>query len=74
MAKHPTEIIQQNTERAMEAADVSLHWFRQATEQNFKQSKAAVEELIELTRRMTGSFGVLRALHVPRRRNPLEHV
>jgi hypothetical protein len=58
MAKHPTEIIQQNTERAMEAADVSLHWFRQATEQNFKQSKAAVEELIELTRRMTGEIGI----------------
>jgi hypothetical protein len=56
MARQPTEFIQQNTERAMQAADVSLNWFRQTAEHNFKQSKVAVEELVELTRRMAGEF------------------
>jgi hypothetical protein len=53
MAREPTEFIQQ-TERAMQAADVSLNWFRQTAEQNFKQSKVAVDELVELTRRIVG--------------------
>jgi hypothetical protein len=57
MAGQPTEFMQQNTERAMQAADVGLNWFRQTAEQNFKQSKVALEELVELTRRMAGEFG-----------------
>jgi hypothetical protein len=53
----PVEFTQQNTELAMQAANVSMNWFRQIAEQNLKQSKASLEELLGLTRRMAADFG-----------------
>jgi hypothetical protein len=53
----PVEFTQQNTELAMQAANVSMNWFRQIAQQNLKQSKASLEELLGLTRRMTADFG-----------------
>jgi len=29
MAKHPTDFIQQNSERTMQTVDVGLNWFRE---------------------------------------------
>ena len=56
MAKHPTDFIQQNNERTMQAADVGLNWFRDTARQNFKHNKVALDGLLELTRRMVGEF------------------
>jgi hypothetical protein len=46
MAQHPTEVTQQNTEHAMLAASVGMNWFRQVAEQNLKQSRLSLEELV----------------------------
>ncbi len=40
----PAEFTRQNTELAMQAANVSMNWFRQIAEQNLRQSKASLEE------------------------------
>ncbi len=53
----PAEFTQQNSELTMQAAHVSMDWFRQIAEQNLKQSKASLEELLGLTRRMAADFG-----------------
>ena len=34
-----------------------MNWFRQITEHNLKQSRAAMEELVRMTRRMADGFG-----------------
>ncbi len=53
----PAEFSQQNSELAMQAAQVSMNGFRQIAQQNLKQSKASLEELLGLTRRITADFG-----------------
>jgi hypothetical protein len=55
--ENPSEFTQLNTGLAMQAADVSMNWFRQIAEHNFQQSRASLEELLGLTRRMADDFG-----------------
>ena len=55
MAKRPTDFAQQNTERAIEVANYSLNWMREIAERNLSQSRAALEDLITITRK-AGSF------------------
>ena len=49
MAKRPTDIAQQNTERAIEPANYSLNWMREIAERNLSQSRAALEDLLTIT-------------------------
>jgi hypothetical protein len=51
MAKRPTDFAQQNTERAIEVANYSLNWMREIAERNLSQSRAALEDLITITRK-----------------------
>jgi hypothetical protein len=48
MAKHPTEFAQVNA-----GAD----WFRQIAEHNLRQSRASLEELLGVTRKMVNDLG-----------------
>jgi hypothetical protein len=51
MAKRPTDFAQQNTERAFEVTSYSLNWMREMAERNLNQSKAALEDLLTMTRK-----------------------
>ena len=51
MAKRPTDFAQQNTERSIEVANYSLNWMREIAERNLSQSRAALEDLITITRK-----------------------
>lgn|SRR5262245_17112579 len=51
MAKRPTDFAQQSTERAFEVTSYSLNWIREMAERNLNQSKAAVEDLLTMTRK-----------------------
>jgi hypothetical protein len=51
MAKRPTEFAQQNTERAFEVTSYSLNWMREMAERSLNQSKAALEDLLTMTRK-----------------------
>ena len=51
MAKRPTDFAQQNTERAFEVTSYSLNWMREMAERNLNQSKAALEDLLTITRK-----------------------
>ncbi len=57
MAKHPTEFTQQSTELALQTATVGMNWFRQIAEHNLKQSRASMEELVRMARRIADDFG-----------------
>jgi ABC-type transport system involved in cytochrome c biogenesis ATPase subunit len=51
-----SEFTQLNTELAMQAANENMNWFRKIAEQNLQQSRAALQELVGLTRRMADDF------------------
>src|SRR5262249_37292782 len=51
MAKRPTDFAQQNTERSIEVANYSLNWMREIAERNLSQSRAALEDLLTITRK-----------------------
>jgi hypothetical protein len=51
MAKRPTDFAQQNTERAIEVANYSLNWMREIAERNLSESRAALEDLLTITRK-----------------------
>jgi hypothetical protein len=51
MAKRPTDFAQQSTERAFEVTSYSLNWMREMAERNLNQSKAALEDLLTITRK-----------------------
>src|SRR5262245_64356712 len=51
MAKRSTDFAQQNTERAIEVANYSLNWMREIAERNLSQSRAALEDLLTITRK-----------------------
>jgi hypothetical protein len=54
MAKNPTDFAQQNTERAVQATNYGMNWMREIAEQNLNQSKAALEGLLMITRKLNG--------------------
>src|SRR5262245_18911355 len=51
MAKRPTDFAQQNNERSIEVANYSLNWMREIAERNLSQSRAALEDLLTITRK-----------------------
>jgi hypothetical protein len=51
MAKVPEEMVHQTTQRAIEATNFGVNWFREMAEQNIGQTKDAVESLITATRK-----------------------
>lgn len=56
MAKVAEEMVQQTTERAIEATNFGVNWVREMAEQNFGQTKDAMESLITATRRTVGGL------------------
>jgi len=51
MAKRPTDFAQQNTERAIEVTNYGLNWMREIAERNLSQSRAALEDLLTISRK-----------------------
>jgi hypothetical protein len=51
MAKGPTDFAQQNTERAVQVTNYGANWMREIAEQNLNQSKAALDGLLQMTRK-----------------------
>lgn len=56
MAKSQMESTQ-NTQLAMQAANVGINWFRQVAEHSLKQGRETLEELFQVNRRMIDTFG-----------------
>lgn len=54
MAKDATEFSQQNSERAMQAANLGMDWA--LAEQSLNQSKIVLDALFKATRKMTEEF------------------
>jgi hypothetical protein len=50
MAKRPTDFAEQ-TERAIEVTNYGMNWMREIAERNLSQSKAALEDLLTITRK-----------------------
>lgn len=50
------EFTQRNTDRAMEAADYGLNWWREMTEQGLRQSKAAFEGMLSTVQKTADTF------------------
>ena len=67
------EFTQQNNELAMQAAEASLNWFRQITEQNLKQSRAICEHFISLAEKTVANT-LDCGLKMARLREPQEFV
>src|SRR5262249_6295103 len=67
------EFTQQNNELAMQAAEASLNWFRQITEQNLKQSRAICEHSISLAEKTVANT-LDCGLKMARLREPQEFV
>ena len=57
MAKDQTELAQENTQRAIQAANFGAEWITEIAEQNLGQSKAAVTSVLTLTRKALDGFG-----------------
>jgi hypothetical protein len=56
MAKDPTEFTRQTAQRAIEAANFGMDWYRELAEQNLNQSRIAVEGVLSSLRKMIGGF------------------
>jgi phasin family protein len=56
MAKGPMSIPEQNTERAMQAANFGMDWMRQITEESFNQSRVMFEGFLSGARKTAESF------------------
>ncbi len=57
MAKDQTELAQENTQRAIQAANFGAEWITEIAEQNLGQSMAAVTSVLTLTRKALAGFG-----------------
>jgi len=57
MAKDQTELAQENTQRAIQAANFGAEWITEIAEQNLGQSKASVTGVLTLTRKALDRFG-----------------
>jgi hypothetical protein len=57
MAKDPTELAQENTQRAIQTANFGAEWITEFAEQNLGQSMAAINGLLTLTRKVLDGFG-----------------
>ena len=56
MTKDTTEFMQQNSERAMQAANLGMNWARELAEQSLNQSKVLLDGLFKVTRKMAEEF------------------
>ena len=56
MTRGTTEITQQNSERAMQATNLGMHWALELAEQSLNQSKVVVDGLFKVTRKMAEEF------------------
>ena len=56
MTKSTTEFTQQNSERAMQAANLGMNWALELAEQSLNQSKVVVDGLFKVTRKMAEEF------------------
>lgn len=56
MSKDATEFTQQNSERAMQAANLGMNWAREFAEQSLNQSKVVLDGLFKITRKMAEEF------------------
>ena len=56
MTKSTTEFTQQNSERAMQAANLGMNWARELTEQSLNQSRLLLDGMFKVTRKMTEEF------------------
>ena len=56
MTRGTTEITQQNSERAMQAANLGMNWALELAEQSLNQSKGVLDGLFNVTRKMTEEF------------------
>ena len=56
MTKDTTEFTQQNSERAMQAANLGMNWARELAEQSLDQSKVVLDGLFKVTRKMAEEF------------------
>ena len=56
MAKDATDFTQQNSERAMQAANLGMNWARELAEQSLNQSKVLFDGLFKVTRKMAEEF------------------
>ena len=56
MTNDATEFTQQNSERAMQAANLGMDWARELAEQSLNQSKVVLDELFKVTRKMVQEF------------------
>jgi hypothetical protein len=57
MTKNQTEIAQENTQRAIQAANFGADWITEIAEQNLGQTMAAVTSVLTLTRKALDGFG-----------------
>ena len=56
MNKDATGFTQQNSERAMQAANLGMDWARELAEQSLNQSKVVLDGLFNVTRKMAEEF------------------
>ncbi|MGA6936992.1 MAG: phasin family protein [Pseudolabrys sp.] len=56
MTRGTTELMQQNSERAMQAANLGMNWARELAEQSLNQSKVVLDGLFNVTRKMAEEF------------------
>ena len=56
MTRGTTEFTQQNSERAMQAANLGMNWALELAEQSLNQSKGVLDGLFNVTRKMTEEF------------------
>lgn len=56
MTKDTTEFTRQNSERAMQVANLGMNWARELAEQSLNQSKVVLDELFKVTRKMAEEF------------------
>jgi len=57
MPKDRTEFVEENTQRAVYAANLSTQWLADIADHNLSQGRAAVETMLMLTRKLFGGFG-----------------
>jgi hypothetical protein len=56
VTRDTTELTQQNSERAMHAANLGMNWARELAEQSLNQSKVVLDGLFNVTRKMAEEF------------------
>ena len=56
MTKHTAEFTQQNSETAMQVANLGMNWARELAEQSLNQSKVLLDGLFKVTRKMAEEF------------------